>query len=173
MKSLKKSIALILLFFWGFACNLTHSSEEIVISKSLIDIYLWAKFPIKKNLIIGELTLSSPNLGLREENQIIKLKIDFKASTTRRNIEGSLDAQSTIIYDSNNRFLIMRSPVVNNIQIKDENVTSRHIVNNLNAIIPELLNNLPIYRLDEKLPILGKPPNQIKILDTGILLKYQ
>jgi hypothetical protein len=67
----------------------------------------------------------------------------------------------------------MKSPTLNNIQLKDEKATNRQIVNNVNALIPDLLNNLPIYRLDEKLPILGKAPNNIEILDSGILLKYE
>lgn len=173
MKSLKKYIAITLLLILGCVHTLAHSNQEIQISKSLIDIYLWAKFPINKNLILGELTLSNPNLDLKQDNQIIKLKIDFKVSAPRRNIEGTLDAQASIIYDSKTRFLIMKSPVLNNIQLKDEKPSSRQIINNLNAIISELLNNLPIYRLDEKLPIIGKAPNKIEILDTGILLKYE
>jgi hypothetical protein len=173
MRSLTKYVVPTLLILLSCNLNFAHSSENIVVSKSLIDIYLWAKFPIKKNLIVSELTLSSPKLGLQKDNQIVQLKVDFKISSPKKNIEGTLDAQSTIIYDSNTRFLIMKSPTLNNIQLKDEKATNRQIVNNVNALIPDLLNNLPIYRLDEKLPILGKAPNNIEILDSGILLKYE
>jgi hypothetical protein len=173
MESLKKFVVPTLLLLLSCNLNFAHSSENIVVSKSLIDIYLWAKFPIKKNLIVSELTLSSPKLGLQKDNQIVQLKVDFKISSPKKNIEGTLDAQSTIIYDSGTRFLIMKSPTLNNIQLKDEKPANRQIVNNVNVFVSDLLNNLPIYRLDEKLPILGKAPNSIEILDSGILLKYE
>lgn len=173
MKSLKKYVALSLVVLLGCNHNLAYSSEDVVIGKTLIDIYLWAKFPIKKNLILGELTLRNPDLGLQQENQIVKLKIDFKISSPKKNIEGTLDAQSTVVYDSNTRLIIMKSPILNNIQLKDEKVPNRQIVNSLNIITTELLTNLPIYRLDERLPLIGKTPNRIEILDSGILLKYE
>lgn len=173
MKSLKKYVVPTLILLFSCNHNFAYSSETIVVSKSLIDIYLWAKFPIKKNLIVSELTLSNPKLGLQKDNQIIQLKVDFKINAPKKNIEGTLDAQSIIIYDSKTRFLIMRSPKLNNIQLKDEKSANRQIVNDVNVFVSELLNDLPIYRLDEKLPILGKAPNSIEILDSGILLKYE
>jgi len=166
-----KKLALTLLLLLGVS-NIGLCSTFFV-NQSLINIYLWAKFPIQKRILLNEITLSNPEVDLQEKNQLVTTKINFNINNNQKNIEGSIETQSSIIYENKSRFLILKSPAIQKISLNDGKEPPKNLMLSLNFLVSNILENFPIYKIDEELPLTGSSLNEIKIKNKGVEINYQ
>lgn len=145
---------------------------EIFIHRSLINMYLWTKFPIKRTLINNQITLDNPNIYLQENGHSAIIKFDFKISNSQKDIEGNIEARSTVFYATEHKLVILKQPTIQKIELKDGKQPAKSIYTSLNLITGSLFHNFPIYKLDEKTQIFGEKIHDIKIKDNGIEISY-
>ncbi len=162
-------LALSLSFLSGNA--IASQEDDLFIRKFLIDIYLNYKFPLTKNFLIGNISLSDPNLKLNKENQLVNLKVNYLIDLNKKSFSGDFQISSSVIYVQKEKILKIQKPMIESFNLSEREL-SKDLISTLNSILINTVDGLVIYKIENNFLNKNSSPKDIVILENGVLIKY-
>jgi len=165
--SKRKIIALLFLSFFTAGSLKAEEMREIYINKFLIDLYLLFKFPINKNLLIGNIEIYKPIVTFSESDQLLYLNTNYKFEMNKKTTEGTISFITYPLFNSDKQSITIHKTTIDNVNFS-EFYMGKDSLDLLNLILLKSIEGLPIYKFDKS----TSAPKEMKIFNNGILLKY-
>lgn len=150
---------------------MAFQEDDLFIRKFLIDLYLRYKFPISKNLLIGKIILSDPNIKFNEEKQMVNLKVNYLIDFNKKEFGGDFEISSSVIYLQKEKIIKIQNPRIENLSLTDK-AFSRDSIFTLNSILINTVDGLIIYKIEDNFLYKSSYPKDIVLLENGVLVKY-
>lgn len=160
-------IALLLLSFFTAGTPKAEEPREIYINKFLIDLYLLYKFPINKNLLLGNLEIYKPQVAFSESDQLLYLNTNYRIEINKKFAEGTISFRTYPVFNLVNQSITIHKTTIDSISFSELSM-SKDTLNLLNLILIKSIEGMTIYKFDKS----TNAPKEIKICENGILLKY-
>ena len=163
----KKIIMIFFLTFFYTGHIKAEEAKEVFVNKFFIDLYLMYKFPIKKNILLGNLEIDKPNISFSEIDQSLLLSTRFKLVVNKNSSEGFITLKTFPTFNATKQHIVVQKSSIDNF-IFSNSTLSKDSLDFLNLILLKSMDGLSIYKFDKSI----NSPNEIKIYGNGILLRY-
>ena len=166
-KIFRRIITLLFLSIFTATSPRAEETREIYINKFLIDLYLLYKFPINKNLLLGNLEIYKPQVAFSESDQLLYLNTNYKIEINKKSAEGAISFRTYPVFNLVNQSITIHKTTIDGINFSELSM-SKDTLNLLNLVLIKSIEGMPIYKFDNTTSV----PKEIKIYGNGILLKY-
>ena len=113
--SLTKKIIMIFLLTIFYAGHIkAEEAKEVFVSKFFIDLYLMYKFPIKKNIFLGNLEIEKPNILFSEIDQSLLVNTKFKLVVNQNFSEGFITFKTFPTFNATKQLIVVQKSSIDN-----------------------------------------------------------
>jgi len=166
--NLTKKIVMIFFLTIFYAGHIkAEEAKEVFVNKFFIDLYLMYKFPIKKNILLGNLEIEKPNISFSEIDQSLLVNTKFKLVVNQNSSEGFITFKTFPTFNATKQLIVVQKSSIDNINFSNSTL-SKDSLDFLNLILLKSIDGLSIYKFDKSTNL----PKEIKIYENGILFRY-
>jgi hypothetical protein len=166
--SLTKKIIMIFFLTIFYAGHIkAEETKEVFVNKFFIDLYLMYKFPIKKNIFLGNLEIEKPNISFSEIDQSLLVNTKFKLVVNQNFSEGFITFKTFPTFNATKQLIVVQKSSIDNFNFSNSTL-SKDSLDFLNLILLKSIDGLSIYKIDKS----TNSPKEIKIYENGILFRY-
>lgn len=150
------------------------AASDLYIPGFLINVYLKTQFPISKDWFVVKADFSNPNLTFIPGSQRLALNTNLKISLMgSTSFEGKMLCSSSFTYDEVAKTLKLKSPTIDRLDFQQLGDKEKAALTQINSLISKLFDGFTVYEFKpNERSLLGTPPKQILVEDSGIRLIF-